>query len=105
MIACGSGNIGHGEDVDELSTPEAVAGLTSVVVRSISGEYHALAVSESGAVYSFGWAVLVANGNGCQCLPSSDRIQGLTRTGQDAKRIKVPHALVKMPNASKVTND
>jgi len=47
--------LGHGDDVEVVPVPTIVPGLAAVRVTSVStGDNHTLAVSEDGAVYSFG---------------------------------------------------
>lgn len=50
-----AGVLGHGSGVTRLEVPTAVPALMGVCIRSISvGDYHTLALTQAGAVFSFG---------------------------------------------------
>ena len=73
LLTCGTedeeedhgGFLGHGEHVHELLTPTAIDGTSAVAMSSVAaGHDHILALSEGGAVYSFGYGGSGAHGHG-----------------------------------------
>ena len=59
------GLLGHGEALRALRRPRAIASLSSVRVYGVAaGSYHTLALTESGAVFSFGSGALGKLGHG-----------------------------------------
>jgi len=70
--------LGHGEEVWAVPLPTPVPGLESVRFRSVSlGDYHSLAVGESGCVFSWGCGEQLGHGDPEALRPTPRAVESL----------------------------